>query len=181
MSPDFLLSKEVEQLVEEIISGYRPRGKVLLILPCSARKPYSNSVSQRLYWRTALTAFPQEEWLERATLSGVYGIVPAEWEKLISDYDFNLNRASYTRGRHKEIIALLAGRVARFLTRHAESFKAVVSYGRERYREVMEIVRQKLYLSHLWVLPEKEVPLRGEGLQQLEKTLRIIYTQINYT
>lgn len=94
---------DVSLLVEEIFNNYKPSGKkIMLILPCSAQKPYGESRSQRLYWEAAREVVKQEDVLERATLSGVYGIVPASFEKRVMDYDFNLNRSCFTRGKHYE-------------------------------------------------------------------------------
>jgi predicted RNA-binding protein len=143
------------------------------VLPCSARKPYRQSPSQRLYWRAAVQAVSKPSILERATLSGIYGIVPASFEDRVLDYDFNLNRASFTMGKHREIVGLLANRVACFLKQYGNSFAAVVAFGRERYWEVMHLAARDLKADKLWVIPRnKGTSLRREGLDELQSVLK---------
>ncbi|MGB9886540.1 MAG: DUF5591 domain-containing protein [Moorellales bacterium] len=169
---DLLRDPRVEKLVAEILDTYQPSGKVLLVLPCSARKPYRRSPSQQLYWREAIRTVPEPGMLERATLSGVYGIVPAGFEDRVVNYNFNLNRASFTRGKHKQIIESLADRVGQFLKRYGDCFGAVIAYGRERYWELMQLVARDLQVDNLWVIPHKGASLRGEGLDELRNLLR---------
>lgn len=168
---DLLRDPAVERLVGEILDTYVPSGKILLVLPCSVRKPYGSSPSQRLYWRVARQAVPEERILERASLSGIYGIVPASFEDRVANYNFNLNRACFTQGKHKEIVELLADRVCGFLSRHGKSFEAIIAYGRERYRDVMQVVAHRLQVGNLWVVPRKGASLRREGLDELRRLL----------
>lgn len=167
-----LCAPEVKDLIGIIRESYVPSGDILLILPCSARKPYGSSPTQRLYWKAARQAVPEKTSIERATLSGVYGIVPSSFEDQVIGYDFNLNRSSYTRGMHKEIMELLAQRVHNFLARHGSSFKAVIFYGRERYRQTMQMAALLLQADNLWLLPRNGAPLKKEGLDELRTVLR---------
>lgn len=168
---------DVSLLVEEIFNNYKPSGKkIMLILPCSAQKPYGESRSQRLYWEAAREVVKQEDVLERATLSGVYGIVPASFEKRVMDYDFNLNRSCFTRGKHYEIMDILSIRVYQFLLRFGKEFDLIISYGRERYRQVMELAISNLKRSgqldiRCAILPSKGKTLRKTGLLELKQVL----------
>ncbi|HAG06960.1 MAG TPA: hypothetical protein DCL13_02135 [Peptococcaceae bacterium] len=168
---DLLRDPTVERLVDEILDTYVPSGRLLLVLPCSARKPYGSSPSQRLYWWAARQAVPEEGILERASLSGIYGIVPACFEDRVANYNFNLNRACFTQGKHEEIVELLADRVCHFLSRHGQSFEAIIAYGRERYWDVMQVVAYRLQVGNLWVVPRKGASLRREGLDELQRLL----------
>lgn len=174
---ELLESPEVIRVVDEILKNYKPSGKILLILPCSAQKPYGESRSQRLYWKEAREVVKEENVLERATLSGVYGIVPASFENMVMDYDFNLNRSYFTQGRHHEIMSILCMRAYRFLLHFGKEFDLIVSYGRERYRQVMELAVSRLKVGeHLDVrcaiLPSKGKTLRKTGLLELQQLLR---------
>ncbi len=168
---DLLRNPGVEKLIKEILDTYVPKGEFLLILPCSARKPYGTSPSQRLYWQAARQVIIEEGILERASLSGIYGIVPACFEDRVASYDFNLNRSRFTRGMHREIMELLVERICCFLTRYGSCFQAVISYGRERYWETMQMAAHRLQIDNLWVLPRKGASLRKEGLDELQKLL----------
>jgi len=118
--------------------GYRPakRKEVLLLLPCSAEKPYSQSRSHQLVTGSLKKAFGKRTArIERVSVSGLYGPVPEEFEELdqVAGYNYYL-----TSSAHKQI-ALVTERLARFLQEHRGHFSMVVGYATSRaYRRVMQ-------------------------------------------
>lgn len=70
---------EVTRFAERVIDRYRaPESDVLLLLPCSARKPYSTSRSHRLF---AEAIGPARRYLHELILTSPLALVPRELEE----------------------------------------------------------------------------------------------------
>jgi len=87
ISSDSFWRPTVRRWEHEVDHHYEPPSDVCVLLPCSARKPYSSSQSHKTFitaMRRALrSAFPS---LTQLIVTSPYGIVPRELETLI-DYD----------------------------------------------------------------------------------------------
>ena len=134
-------------------NGYEPPlGKrVLLIIPCSGGKPYSQSRSHRLIAERLEQALGEKtKLLEKVTLSGLYGLVPSEYEQEtpVLGYDFRLERFM------KEQITLVSDRMVTYLERHGSHYDACIGYATSSaYRTVLEQAAKKV--PSLQVLPVK--------------------------
>jgi archaeosine synthase len=174
---EYICQPEVERFVSYVLENFQPNGKnILVILPCSAKKPYANSKTQRKYIQTIKEAAGNKYYLiQEATLSGVLGIVPREIENLeiVLNYDFSLNRSKSTQGFHHQIIEILASRTSAFLRRYGYNYTTVISYGRERYLKVMERAKQMGFPS-IMILPRLHSRLMSEGLTELATTLKVV-------
>lgn len=170
-----LRSPEVETTVKLILDTWKPTHgkKILLILPCSARKPYRESDSQQRYVSVSDSVPGGRESIEIVSLSGVFGIVPRQFEELpeILSYNLSLNRASDTKGKHREIVEILATRVARFLLKHQAFYSHIFFYGRERYFDVFNVAISKTLTDHANVIGSRTMQLKTEGLVKLRATL----------
>jgi len=172
---DLILSSEVEATVRLILDTWEPTpGKrILLILPCSARKPYRTSPSQKRYLRAMHAVRGAEEAVEVATLSGVFGIVPRRFEDLpaVLGYNLSLNRSKHTRGKHREIIEVLSTRVGDFLKKHGAHYSCILFYGRDRYVSVINRAVSEMALENVRVIGSQGMRLKSEGLEQLKSAL----------
>ncbi|MGL5062209.1 MAG: DUF5591 domain-containing protein, partial [Microcoleus sp.] len=132
---------------------YPPQDKrVLLIVPCSGDKPYSQSRSHRLIEERLEKAVGQEKikLVHKVTLSGLYGPVPEECENEppILGYDFRLE--SFNQAQ----IDLIADRLVSYLEHHGDRYIACFGYATAlAYRTALEKASQKL--PYLCVLPIK--------------------------
>lgn len=127
-----------------LTNGYSgpPQGKrILLVIPCSGRKPYSKSRSHRLVARRLQDQLEaQTAAVHKVTLSGLYGPVPEEWEdeEAVVNYDFRLDP------RSKSQIILLTDRLERYLKQYGEEYDAWFGYATSlAYRTVLERVAQR--------------------------------------
>ncbi len=162
-------SRTVTTVQNHILSSYSPTGRrIMIIFPCSAKKPYSTSQSQRLY-RNAVRVISGDSFglISFATLSGIFGVVPDEFEGLRAclDYDFNLNRAPGAAA----MVQAVADSASLFLRRHGAKFSSVIGYGRERYRRVLEAVNDAGLVVR--ILPSRNKRLTVEGLEELQDAL----------
>ena len=119
-------------------NGYQPKGNkpILLIIPCSREKPYSESHSHK-YLSTHLREDIQdwEEKIDKVTLSGLYGPVPYEYEKdaPVLEYDFQLTSNNKTQ------IEECTNRLIQFLERHGAHYKLCIAYGTSNaYRTIFD-------------------------------------------
>lgn len=133
-------------------NGYHPVGgkPVLLIIPCSRQKPYSDSQSHRYLSKALDEIDPQwQKWIDKITLSGLYGPVPAEFElnDAVLHYDFRLTTNNSAQ------VELCAERLVEFLERHGEHYKYCLAYATSNaYRTVLEKVAHQY--GRLSILPE---------------------------
>ncbi|HWQ19558.1 MAG TPA: archaeosine synthase subunit alpha [Methanotrichaceae archaeon] len=78
---------EVTRFADRVLSRYKaPRSDVLLLLPCSARKPYSKSRSHRLF---EMTLGSKRKYLHELILTSPLALVPRELEEVYpaANYD----------------------------------------------------------------------------------------------
>lgn len=117
---------------------YEPGSKrVLLLVPCSQTKPYSNSRTHRAV--SDATA----EWnddVHKVTVSGMYGPVPHEYERIspIMSYEYVLTGVEEDRQR------LIVDRLVNYLERYGSEFDTIVGYATSKtYRTVIERAFEK--------------------------------------
>lgn len=147
-----------------------PSRPVLLVLPCSRTKPYSQS------W-THKTVAENLEGLEdvyyKISVSGLFGPVPEtleETEPLLS-YDYVLS------GVDKNQRSLVVNRLSEYLSEFGDQFKVIIGYAASKaYRGVIEESFSKVDLNTR-VLPSdinsKQITehFRGENLTELRKSV----------
>jgi len=185
LSPvEYITQPGVEAFIRYVLHNFDPGDKkVLVILPCSAKKPYRTSRTQRRYTQAIRKAAGLAHYsVQVATLSAVFGIVPREMEDaaILQHYDFSLNRSTYTRGFHKEICECLSERLSAFIETFGEQYDAVIFYGRERYKKVAVLARSMTSYP-LKVLPSRNQRLLYEGLQELAHTVQsVLRPQLRY-
>jgi len=174
---DLILSSEVEATVRLILDTWKPTpGKrTLLVLPCSAKKPYRTSPSQRRYLHAVYAVEGAKEAVEVVTLSGVFGIVPRQFEDLpaVLSYNLSLNRSKHTRGKHREIIEVSSTRVRNFLRKYGAYYSCILFFGRDRYATVMNNAVSETLLDgvQVRVIGSRDIRLKSEGLEQLKSAL----------
>lgn len=131
-------------------NGYFPEPRlILLILPCSAEKPYSSSRTHRHITDRLDQDFPQwREFVHQVSLSGLYGPVPKEHEKEtpVLEYNFKLQYENV------EQTELCIKRLEEYLCNHKLRYNYYIAYGTSKaYRRVFEKVAQRF--NQLVVLP----------------------------
>ncbi len=166
-------------LHEQILSEFQPEGrKLLVVLPCSATKPYQESRSQRLYRRTVSDATASEpRVVDFASLSAAHGLVPDRYttESAALDYDLNMNRSSSLRRNHETPSAArsrVTALVLAFLKRFRDTYPYVVCYGRDNYRRVYVSLRAELG-NRVFVLPSASSLRSQDGLRELRETVSL--------
>ncbi|WP_168216304.1 tRNA-guanine transglycosylase [Halorussus halobius] len=148
-------------------NGHQPPSKadVLLILPCSQEKPYSDSRTQQA------VLSPLEEHRDRfhkISVSGLYGPVPEEFEEAdpVMSYEYVLTTAD------DDQVELVANRLAQYLDRFGEQFDHILAYTTSKaYRRAINEAftrygRGEIYPSDPRALQLTE-HFRGENINEL--------------
>jgi tRNA-guanine family transglycosylase len=118
--------------------------RVLLIIPCSQQKPYRESRTQQ----AVLSAVTDHEAIiEKVTVSGLYGPVPAQFEEAppVLEYEYVLTTTDEGQ------MELVTGRLVEFLERYADDVDLVVGYAASRaYREVIAAAFERAGVGELY-------------------------------
>jgi archaeosine synthase len=101
ISNDSLYRPEVERFRQRIRERYTPPSNIVVLFPCSARKPYSTSKSHRLF----RTAVPRNANITELVLTSPLGVVPRELEDYVN-YDIPVT-GHWSHEEVKEAASLL--------------------------------------------------------------------------
>jgi len=118
-----------------------PEKKVILLLSCTPKKPYSESTTHKIVFRYLQEHGVDINQIEKVTLSGMYGPVPQDFEKEspILEYDFILS--SRTPKTH---ITCVSTRLKEFLETHGKDKWVVAYIGSGAYRKIVQGVQKEL-------------------------------------
>ncbi|MCU4751940.1 tRNA-guanine transglycosylase [Halobacteria archaeon AArc-curdl1] len=106
--------------------------KVLLILPCSQEKPYSES---RTHQAVLSRLEGQRNAFHKISVSGLYGPVPEDFEEVdpVMSYEYVLTTAD------DDQVELVAHRLADYLEEYGDQFDRVLAYTTNKaYRQAIE-------------------------------------------
>ncbi|WP_254523995.1 tRNA-guanine transglycosylase [Natrinema caseinilyticum] len=106
--------------------------KVLLVVPCSQQKPYSES---RTHSVLGDKLGDRRDDIHKVTVSGMYGPVPEECEseQPVLEYEYVLAKEDHAQ------IELVTDRLVEYLERYGDQFDHVVGYVTSKtYRQVIE-------------------------------------------
>lgn len=138
---------------------------VLLLIPCSQVKPYSESRTHSVLWNK-LGA--QTERIHKVTVSGMYGPVPQEMEQRdpVLEYEYVLANED-TRQRE-----LVTKRVTEYLQNHGDAYDHILGYvASTNYRRVIEDAFNEYGRGEVFPRDPRALQLtehfRNENIQQL--------------
>ena len=151
--------------------------KILLVIPCAGKKPYSLSRTHTIINTKLQNAFGNNQRaIHKITLSGLYGPVPEEFEseEPVVRYDFQLSP------RNTAQIQLGADRFKAYLDKHSDHYTLVVGYATSQaYRKVFEYLQE--HRSDFILLPIKPKQKRlSEFFRHvhLDELIEVLSTQI---
>lgn len=153
---------------------YSPEGKkVMLILPCTASKPYSKSrTHRRIINFLEKNNIPVSE-IEIVTLSGMFGPVPRKYE----DYPAVLEYEYVLSTKAKNRIDLIVSRLLQFLEDFGNKFDFILAYiASKAYREVIDSTNKKSKFNILLLpkKPRRSVSSELHKRENLEELLKVI-------
>lgn len=138
----------------------RPRGaKVLLLIPCSARKPYSMSQSHRRF-RDAVVASGIARMVHEVVVTSPLGIVPRELELFYPAQDYDIPVTGHWDSDEKKMV----GDMVKWLV-ESQGYEHVISHLGDEREPVREALGEHLDTS-------EGRPGSNESLHRLTEALR---------
>lgn len=119
---------EIVTFFERALKAYKPDGKTLLLLPCTARKPYSNSRTHRILRSCIGDLRGAREIIISSPL-----VVPREFELTYPAMNYDTPVTGYWSD---EEISFVAERLANFISKG--EFEKIIAHVEGGYRRVVE-------------------------------------------
>lgn len=160
-SPESLTRPEVLRFRRRVRERYAkpPSARVLLLIPCSARKPYSASRSHRRF-REALLACGNPSVVHEVIVTSPLGLIPRELERFYPARAYDI---AVTGDWSRDEAAMVIGDLRAYLA--ANRYDAVVAHLGAEAPIVHEAAPEALLTS-------KGRPTSDESLESLTKALR---------
>lgn len=123
---------------EWILENYEPPERELCVfLPCSKRKPYSESPSHRVFNSLIFSLLPEDK--VHVVVFGTCGIVPRELEREypFQHYSFMLGKCNIYAVKRK-FLEMESERIARYLKKTERKYEKRIAYCLGDFREAMK-------------------------------------------
>ncbi|MGZ4906747.1 MAG: archaeosine synthase subunit alpha [Halobacteriota archaeon] len=161
-SQESLSRPEIRRFNERVVSRLTQKKGILLLLPCSARKPYSHSRSHRIILEHLRANRPR---INEAIITSPVGIVPRSLELMYpaSNYDvpvtgrWTCDEREWVRERLTEFVGV-------------NSFAAVVAHVDGPYREICDDAAAMLDAEFIYSVEDEGI-LSSVALQHLEEVM----------
>jgi len=158
-SPYSLNRPDIRRFRERIIERYsKPKcTKILLLLPCSAKKPYSASKSHQLFNR-AISVTSNRQVIHEVIVTSPLGLVPREMEHTYPAAHYDISTIGYWDREEVEMIN-------RMLKKYIEknSYEIIINHLPPEIADYMEIDAIRTCVEH---------PTSEESLKKLEEAVR---------
>lgn len=169
IGPESYNSPVVRRYREFLDSRYTPPSgkKIVLLLPCSAKKPYSDSKSHRRYLETLESALGKKIGnVAQAILTSPLGVVPRELERIYPAANYDI---PVTGDWDAEETELGADALIRYLNK-MDPDSTVVAHVSGGYLGIVKTAEAKVSQSIIYTTPETSAG-SWESRQALHETL----------
>ncbi|MGP8321631.1 MAG: archaeosine synthase subunit alpha [Methanosarcinaceae archaeon] len=134
---------EVVRFANRINERYTPPdADILLLLPCSAKKPYGISYSHRKFIKALLKG---RKFVHEVIITSPLGIVPRELELTYPAAHYDIAVTGYWDAEEK---AWVGGCLANYLSKH--SYSTIVAHVNGAYRDICENVSKELGVEFIY-------------------------------
>ena len=138
---------EIRRFAQRVLERYTPPGlDTLVLLPCSAKKPYSISTSHQKFIN-ALGKY--RRYVHEVIITSPMGIVPRELELMYPAAHYDTPVTGYW---DKEERAWVSGCLRSYLRKN--SYKNIVAHVHGAYREICEDVARELGMNFVYTADE---------------------------
>ena len=159
---------EVKRFASRVLERYEPPGRqVLLLLPCSARKPYSLSPSH-LKFREAIERYRGR--IHELILTSPLGVVPRELEVLYPAAFYDIPVTGYWDAEEREWVSSC---LRAYLERNVRIYKhkQIVAHLSGAYKELCSCVADELDIDVVYTCEESEEGTSKEALKRLKERM----------
>ena len=157
---------EVKRFASRVLERYEPpKRKILLLLPCSARKPYSLSPSH-LKFREAIERYSGR--IHELILTSPLGVVPRELEVLYPAAFYDIPVTGYWDAEEREWVSSC---LRAYLERNAKNYDHIVAHLSGTYKELCSRVAEDLGIDVVYTCKEGEEVTSKEALKRLKERI----------
>ncbi|MFX0163725.1 MAG: DUF5591 domain-containing protein [Candidatus Hodarchaeota archaeon] len=159
--PDF------REFRERVINNFEPEAwtTLIVLLPCSAKKPYSSSKSHKLFYR-AIRKFSEFPNFQEIIITSPLGAIPRQLENV---YPVNSYDISVTGEWDSEEIQITSDMLTNLLKKYNQSIPIICHLEREYYKIVKKVESNLPYTFFFSDIKGK--PTSKESLESLEKLI----------
>ncbi|RZN44137.1 MAG: tRNA-ribosyltransferase, partial [Methanophagales archaeon ANME-1-THS] len=152
-----------------VLERYEPPvRKILLLLPCSARKPYSLSPSH-LMFINAMSRY--RGWIHELILTSPLGVVPRELEIVYPAAFYDIPVTGYWDAEERTWVS---SRLRAYLERTANNYEAIVAHLSGPYKELCSRVVEELNLDIVYTCEDDEEVTSSAALHRLHERIRAL-------
>lgn len=158
---------EVKRFARRVVERYAPppERRILLLLPCSARKPYSSSPSHTKFIE-AIERYRGH--IHEVVITSPLGVVPRELELVYPAAFYDIPVTGYWDAEER---AWVASCLRAYLARHAATYDGIVAHLTGPYRELCSAVAAELDLEVEYTCAAGERETSPEALGRLHEQL----------
>jgi archaeosine synthase len=159
---------EVRRFTHRVVERYEPPvpvRQVLLLLPCSARKPYSRSQSHRKFIE-AIGNYRGR--VHELIITSPLGIVPRELEMVYPAAFYDIPVTGYWDAEEREWVSSC---VRAYLERNVHKYEHIVAHLSGPYKELFSGVAEGLGIEIIYTCEDEEEPTSKEALKRLHERI----------
>ncbi|MEA1957945.1 MAG: archaeosine synthase subunit alpha [Euryarchaeota archaeon] len=157
---------EVKRFASRVLERYEPPArKILLILPCSARKPYSTSPSHTRFI-DAIAGYRGQ--IHELILTSPLGVVPRELEAVYPAAFYDIPVTGYWDAEEREWVSSC---LRAYIERKMKNYDVVVAHLSGAYREICASVAEDSGIEIAYTCEEDEGTTSKEALNRLKERI----------
>lgn len=157
---------EVKRFANRIIERYKPPArKILLILPCSARKPYSTSPSHAKFVDAIVD---YRGYIHELILTSPLGVVPRELEVVYPAASYDIPVTGYWDAEEREWVSSC---LRAYLKRNLRNYELIVAHLSGAYKEICSSVAKDLGIEVVFTCENNEEATSKEALNRLKERI----------
>ena len=157
---------EVKRFASRVLERYEPPArKILLILPCSARKPYSTSPSHTRFI-DAIAGYRGQ--IHELILTSPLGVVPRELEAVYPAAFYDIPVTGYWDAEEREWVSSC---LRAYLERKMKNYDVVVAHLTGAYSEICASVAEDSGIEIAYTCEEDEGTTSKEALNRLKERI----------
>ncbi len=157
---------EVRRFANRVLERYTPpTRRILLILPCASKKPYSISRTHRKFI-SAIADYRGH--VHELILTSPLGVVPRELELVYPAAFYDIPVTGYWDAEER---AWVASCLSAYLDRNIDSYDVIVAHLRAAYREICESVAEEKGIEMIFTCEEHEKEVSDEAIERLRNCI----------
>jgi len=157
---------EVKRFARRVLERYEPPArKILLILPCSARKPYSTSPSHAKFIE-AIADYRGH--IHELILTSPLGVVPRELEVVYPAAFYDIPVTGYWDAEER---AWISSCLRAYLENNLRNYELIVAHFSGAYREISSRVADVFGVDIIYTCEEGEEATSKEALNRLKERI----------